>query len=1192
MDHGGMNVGKQAPSPDFSLRAEFDDHAVAIARRQYFQPGADDLAGTFERVANWVASPEGEEDREVNRLKFFDLMASKRFCPGGRVLAGAATSHGNVLNCFVQDGKPEAEGTTAGVLHLATKLALVTKVGGGNGLNLDPLPPRATFDGEVGTLYLTIRRSHDDYEKVRDGTFMDLVHGQYGTRGYRFLNVVEYDATPAGASVLQVEDSVEGIWRQAGRAVELLLDGQDVLIDLSDLRAEGTVGKGSGGTSSGPSSFAVEIYDNFGVWASMGGAEYAGPVATLRYIYAPTLRAIRQGGCLHPDTLVNTSRGTLRLSELVDSHQMGWQDHHLKVATDEGWKDSPRGFNNGNAPTLRVTLGNGQTLRGTPNHRVKVMRENGNREWVKLEDLQAGDHVIQVLDQHTGAPVLLRPVDSPHHNAKPIEMPEILGEKLAFFLGYLWGDGFISGNRVGFSVSHGSPMMEEAPRLFRELFGLDVSLEQKPDDGSVVFVTRSAQLVAWLDANGLGKAKARTLQLPKAIRMAPRPVVGSFLKALFEADGSITHGMPTLSTASAGLAEDVATMLAGLGIPTKRRTTDGSLNRYSRHAIHSIRVVSAKGLERFLERVGVMAGSRLEAAGSHVPDEAREKSWILPHTEAVLGPVFAELPAGVKGSPSPFTSARKNLSRYIRGDRNLTATAYDRLRLQPELAQRLPEFGYDEYYVPVHNVTQAGRSLTLDISVDENKTYLAGGCVTHNTRRGAGMATMSITHPDIQDFITAKDLDREQAEGDISTFNISVLVTDHFMEEARKLGKRTILDDIAEHAWQTGEPGVIFVDRINEFNPMREALGDIMATNPCVPADTWVMTRYGARQVHELVGEEFCATVDGKCYQVTSNGFFSTGVKPVLRVRTKRGYELRLTGNHQLKRVDKESRYQQETSWVAAEELQPGDRISLQNHREAQGWSGKGSENSGWLLGLLVGDGTFQTDKSKPMACLDIWGDEREELSRRAQELIRKETHPLEKLWVGTDTGDRIRLSSAGLAKLAQEFGIVPGSKTVTDEVEKASREFYRGFLRGLFDADGSVQGTQEKGVSVRLAQSDLELLRRVQRMLARLGIMSTLYEGRREAGTSVLPDGKGGTKAYPIRAQHELVISNDNLQQFSEVIGFGIEEKAHRLEDQLQQYRRTFNRERFSDVIVEIVPDGEEEVFDITVDAVQALAR
>ncbi|MDZ7704062.1 MAG: hypothetical protein U5L04_06215 [Trueperaceae bacterium] len=96
------------------------------------------------------------------------------------------------------------------------------------------------------------------------------------------------------------------------------------------------------------------------------------------------------------------------------------------------------------------------------------------------------------------------------------------------------------------------------------------------------------------------------------------------------------------------------------------------------------------------------------------------------------------------------------------------------------------------------------------------------------TRRGAGMATISATHEDVQDFITCKDLEREQNEGDISTFNISVLGTNDLMRS-----DAPILRDIAEHAWQTGEPGLIFIDRINENSPMRETLGEIKATNPC-----------------------------------------------------------------------------------------------------------------------------------------------------------------------------------------------------------------------------------------------------------------------------------------------------------------------------------------------------------------------
>ncbi len=276
--------------------AVFGDHAVTIAKRQYFQPGDETVHDMFERVATWVAQPEPAATRDDTAAEFYRLMAEQRFCPGGRVLAGAATEHGNVLNCFVQDGSPEPEGTNGWVLRLATKLALVTKVGGGNGLNLDPIPPKRRFDGRVGRLYLTVDASHPDHDAIQSGTFLDLVRDEMVTKGYRVATFVERPAAPEGDKLIEVPDSVEGIWDSAGEAAMHLLAGRDVTVDLSLLRPVGTVVRGSGGTSSGPASFAVEIFDNFAVWAGLGGADHAGPVSTLRYVFAPSLRAIKQGG--------------------------------------------------------------------------------------------------------------------------------------------------------------------------------------------------------------------------------------------------------------------------------------------------------------------------------------------------------------------------------------------------------------------------------------------------------------------------------------------------------------------------------------------------------------------------------------------------------------------------------------------------------------------------------------------------------------------------------------------------------------------------------------------------------------------------------------------------------------------------------------------------------------------------------
>ncbi|MBI2876784.1 MAG: adenosylcobalamin-dependent ribonucleoside-diphosphate reductase [Candidatus Tectomicrobia bacterium] len=111
-------------------------------------------------------------------------------------------------------------------------------------------------------------------------------------------------------------------------------------------------------------------------------------------------------------------------------------------------------------------------------------------------------------------------------------------------------------------------------------------------------------------------------------------------------------------------------------------------------------------------------------------------------------------------------------------------------------------------------------------------------------RRGANMAVLRVDHPDILEFISAK------ADGtSLTNFNISVGVTDLFMEAVEKgepfelINPRTqtvvkrlpagqILDTIAQMAWQSGEPGVLFLDRMNAKNPTPH-LGIIEGTNPC-----------------------------------------------------------------------------------------------------------------------------------------------------------------------------------------------------------------------------------------------------------------------------------------------------------------------------------------------------------------------
>lgn len=111
-------------------------------------------------------------------------------------------------------------------------------------------------------------------------------------------------------------------------------------------------------------------------------------------------------------------------------------------------------------------------------------------------------------------------------------------------------------------------------------------------------------------------------------------------------------------------------------------------------------------------------------------------------------------------------------------------------------------------------------------------------------RRGANMGILRIDHPDILDFIRIK-----RAEGELTNFNISVAVTDAFMNALKndseyalinprnkavigKIKARDVFEEIVKSAWETGDPGLVFIDRINRDNPTPR-IGKIESTNPC-----------------------------------------------------------------------------------------------------------------------------------------------------------------------------------------------------------------------------------------------------------------------------------------------------------------------------------------------------------------------
>ena len=211
-------------------------------------------------------------------------------------------------------------------------------------------------------------------------------------------------------------------------------------------------------------------------------------------------------------------------------------------------------------------------------------------------------------------------------------------------------------------------------------------------------------------------------------------------------------------------------------------------------------------------------------------------------------------------------------------------------------------------------------------------------------RRGAMMGTLSCTHPDLMEFITYK-----QQPGKLRMFNISVLVSDAFMDAVRNDGDwdlyfhtpphndegvtesffddngveqfiyskhkaRDIWNALMKSTYEYAEPGVIFMERVNKENNLK-LVETIACTNPCVTGDTLVLTKKGHLAISTLVDESH-EVWNGKQWSAVEP--FSTGVNPLMHITFSNGQELKVTPYHG---------FYMKGQRVEAKDLQEGDKL-------------------------------------------------------------------------------------------------------------------------------------------------------------------------------------------------------------------------------------------------------------------------
>ena len=431
-------------------------------------------------------------------------------------------------------------------------------------------------------------------------------------------------------------------------------------------------------------------------------------------------------GCLTGDTMITTDRGLTRLSELGDVYGDRWQDVDFQVSTNDGPRDATKFFVNGEEPTRRIVTSGGYSIQGTLTHRVKVIDANGQWAWKRLADIAEGDIIPMQLGTMIGEPrvVPLPVLDQAYYAGdRNLYVPNAVDEELAELVGYFMGDGSLHAKGIRLCVADTDLDVVDRMRILsKSLFGLEPVVSQQ--EGYQEVTLQSVRLARWWQAAGFAKTlptadhvgKGWTPRVPSALlETNDVNVYAAFIRGLFEADGTVLSGVPSVSTSSSSFAAEIRTLLLAVGLPTTTRETVSGFGG----PIFQVRVRNLDHAAAYGEAIGFMSERKARLIDDVTASQSGNRDRIhLPRALwDALAPVGSDVRSVVVSSLAKSGGVSRTIARQL-----LVETRDDRL------AQAL-----DYIYEDVTANDDGGIQPTYDLSVPSNVTYVAAGFVSHNT---------------------------------------------------------------------------------------------------------------------------------------------------------------------------------------------------------------------------------------------------------------------------------------------------------------------------------------------------------------------------------------------------------------------------------------------------------------------------
>jgi ribonucleoside-diphosphate reductase alpha chain len=602
--------------------------------------------------------------------------------------------------------------------------------------------------------------------------------------------------TMSNCYVIPLHDSYPGIMTADQDLINISRRGGGVGLDISSLRPAGSSVRNAAKASTGAVSFMSR--------------------------FSHSIREVCQ--CVEENQRVLTNKGLVPI-RLVENGDMVW--------TKQGWVDVKNRIGPNKKDVYELRTKAGYSIKLSKEH---VLLSYSGKKLIekqvcdiKINDrvcLLVGNNISKEVPKLTGYDYTKKTFSNRSNRLhKNINKPKELGGNLAYILGYIYGNGYIEFDKfdeprcLSISCPTNRPnIIEKICSIILTEFNYEPPIK-KGGGACICIGIYSKEILNYLQKNYILKSKADIQTFPALLLNACQSIQLAFIAGYLDADGEASkRGGFRISSTNCRFLEQIQTVLLANGIISKVR-----LDREERGNWKPLYRLCIVGRLSMQTTIKLMVESIKIQGKKHIPNR---DNWLTPYTSRELGVKYGDF-------------------NFCTGPNSLLSTGC--LLQLKEQGLNLPETLFLDEVVSIELKDEC---LTYDLNLDKEHFFWCEGFYVHNSgRRGAAMLTMSVHHPEIENFIMSKS-DSTSVTG----ANISIRLTDEFLSAVKNesdyelrwpvdsdkpsisttISAAKIWNMICNNAAKYAEPGILFWDRIIKESPADSFNGyKTIGCNPC-----------------------------------------------------------------------------------------------------------------------------------------------------------------------------------------------------------------------------------------------------------------------------------------------------------------------------------------------------------------------